>query len=104
GDHGCPGSSGRFEVGGTEGGGGNRVGADQGPLAGQRPVDNRAGVGVEDDDALAPVGVIGEGEGVGRPRVPDTVGHFGVDVEVAEEHEVGAQGGGVDLDLVDVAA
>ena len=59
-------------------------------------------VGVEHDDTLGLVGVVGEGERVGGPRVPDAVGHPDVKVVVAEEHEVGPQRAGVNLDLVDV--
>ena len=60
------------------------------------------GVGVEHDDALGRLGVVGEAERVGRARVPHAVRHLGVEVVVAQEHQVGTQPAGVDLDLVDV--
>ena len=81
----------------------HRFQRDQRPLTGERHVRAVPRVGVEDDDALGLVGVVGEGEGVGGPGVPHAVADTGVHVEVAQEHQVGPQFVGVDLDLVDVA-
>ena len=61
-----------------------------------------AGVGVEHHNALGLVRVVGEGERVGRTRVPDAPADLGVEVVVAEEHEVALEHAGVDFDLVDV--
>ncbi len=61
-----------------------------------------AGIGVEHDDALGLVGVIGEGERVGGSGVPHAVADLGVEVVVAEQDEVGPELAGVDLDLVDI--
>ena len=80
----------------------DRLERDERAPARDRHVTALAGVGVEHDDALGRLGVVGEGERVGRPRVPDALGDLDVEVVVAEEHEVGAQQRVVDLDLVDV--
>jgi hypothetical protein len=61
-----------------------------------------AGVGVEHHDALGLVGIVGEGERVGRAGVPHALHHLRVEVVVAEQHEVGLDAAGIDLDLVDV--
>jgi hypothetical protein len=60
------------------------------------------GVGIEHHDPFGLVRIVGKGEGIGRPGVPDPIRHPGVEVVVAEQHEVRPQESGVHLDLVDV--
>ena len=81
-----------------------QVTANQLPLAGESHVTANTGIGVENHEALGPVGIIGKGKRVGRTGVPNVtaIGNRTVGVVVTEQHKIGLQFAVVDLDLVHV--